>query len=107
MLLKKLLNINEKFTHPVKKQTIFNHVKEETNFLHEEDYNLMADLLHLPTTDKGYKYLLVIVDLASVDCDFEPIKTKDAEVTLTAIMMKAIFKRKYIKLPYAEEYDCE
>lgn len=63
----------------------------------KKGYNYQADLLLLPTTKLGYKYLLVMVDLWSNYFDIEPIKNKDASTMLQA--MKEIFKREYLKLP--------
>ena len=59
----------------------------------------MADLVQLPTTKEGFKYLLTITDLANSEFDIEPLKTKQPKETLQAL--KNIFKRKYIKLPLA------
>jgi hypothetical protein len=56
----------------------------------------MADLLFLPVT-KGFKYLFVIVDLASDEFDIEPIKDKTPSTVLSA--MQKCFKRKYINKP--------
>ena len=61
-----------------------------------------ADLLFLPE-DNGYKYLLVIVDLATRHVDAEPLKSKDSSVVLKAT--KKIFKRKYVKQPLRLEID--
>lgn len=61
-----------------------------------------ADLLFLPD-DNGYKYALVIVDLATRITDAEPIKTKTSKVVLEAI--KKIYKRKYLKIPEYLEVD--
>ena len=63
----------------------------------EEDFNYMGDLLILPETKEGYKYLLVILDLATSEFDMEPMKTKEADETLKAY--KKIIKRKIIKIP--------
>ena len=63
----------------------------------EEDFNYMGDLLLLPETKEGYKYLLVILDLATSEFDMEPMKTKEADETLKAY--KKIIKRKIIKIP--------
>ena len=52
----KKLNIDETYTK-APKQKVFNKVKD--NVPHVEDYNFMADLLLLPETKKGFKYLLV------------------------------------------------
>lgn len=95
-LLKKL-NIDETYTRKVKIPKLFNKVKD--NIPHIEDYNFMADILMLPETNKGYKYLLVLVDLATNEFDIEPMKNKDNNTVLRA--MKQMFKRPHIKKPYA------
>jgi Chromo (CHRromatin Organisation MOdifier) domain len=92
----KKLNINEEYTKATK-QKIFNKVKD--NVPHVEDYNFMADLLLLPETKKGFKYLLVVVDLGNDDFDIEPLKNKDSKSVLTGFTN--MFKRPYIKKPYA------
>ena len=65
------LNIDEKFTKTKKKPKTYTHIKD--NIPLKADYNLMADLLFLPQTE-GYKYLLVVVDLATDEFDMEPLK---------------------------------
>ena len=85
-------------TKPVKKRNQkYNRVIDNIPMI--EDYNFMADLLFLPETKNGYKYLLVIVDLSNNEFDIEPIKDKTPKTTLNA--MKTIFKRKYLDKPYA------
>lgn len=93
----KKLNIDETFTKETKKQKVFNNIRKNT--YPKEDYNMMADLLELPKTKKGFRYLFVIVDLFSREFDIEPIRNKDSETVLKA-MMKC-FKRKHINSPYA------
>lgn len=93
----KKLDIDETYTKPIKRPKRFTKVKDNIPLV--DNYNFMADLLFLPTDKKGFKYLLVLVDLANDSFDIEPIKNKDAETVLDA--MKAMFKRKYIKKPYA------
>ncbi len=89
----KSFNIDEKFTKPrLEKQPVYNHIKG--NIPRIEDYNFMADLLHLPTTEKGYKYLLVVVDLASKEFDIQPMKDTNSKSTVDAI--EKMFKRPYI-----------
>ena len=61
-----------------------------------------ADLLFLPNDD-GYRYLLVVVDIATRLCDAEPIKNKEAATVRDA--MKKIFKRKVLKMPLRLEVD--
>jgi len=96
--LKKTLNIDEKFTKRLKEQKVYNKVKASVPLI--EHYNYMCDLLFLPTDEKTKdKYLFVIVDLANDEFDIEPIKNKDAQTVLNAMLK--IFKRKYIKKPYS------
>lgn len=93
----KQLNINEEFTKRARKAKVFTKVKD--NVPKEANYNFMADLLELPKTKTGYKYLLVMTDLATNAFDIEPMKNKTSETTLQS--MKNMFKRKYIKQPYS------
>jgi len=95
-LLKKL-GIDEKFTKAIKQPRKFNKVKD--NIPLKQDYNFMADLLFLPETSSGYKYLLVMVDLANDEFDIEEIRNKESATVLSA--MKNIFKRGILKKPYA------
>ena len=93
----KKLKIDETYTKKIKKPRWFNRVKDNIPMI--EDYNFMADILMLPKTKKGFRYLLVIVDLASDEFDIEPMKTKEPKETLSA--MEKMFTRKHIKKPYA------
>ena len=93
----KELKINEKYSKPIKIKKEFSRVKD--NIPLKADYNLMADLLELPETKKGYKYLLVVVDLATDEFDIEPITNNKSLTVVDA--MKRMFKRRYIKKPYA------
>ena len=77
------------------KQKEYNHIYN--NIIHEEGYNYMADVIMFPTTSKGFKYLLVVVDLASNGFDIEPMKNKGAEDALNAY--QKMLKRSYIKMP--------
>jgi hypothetical protein len=94
-LLKKL-NIDETFTQKPKKDK-FDKIKENT--FPVGGYNYMSDLLELPQTKQGFKYLLVVVDLWNNNFDIEPIQSKSASDTLEAF--KTIIKRQYTKLPKA------
>ena len=49
-----------------------------------------ADLLMMPEDPKGYKYILICVDLATLKIDEEPLKTKEAIAILRGF--KAIYK---------------
>jgi hypothetical protein len=63
------------------------------------NYNLMCDLIELPTASAGYKYLFVICDIAgNGHFDIEPLKNKTPQACLTA--MKKIFDRPYVNRPY-------
>ncbi len=95
--LKNKLRINDLLTKPIKKDKNKTKISDVVTLI--EDYNLMADLLYLPTTEEKYKYLLVIVDLATHEFDMEPLKTKES--TEVAKAMKTIFKRNYVKKPEA------
>lgn len=68
------------------------------NIPRKADLNFMADLLMLPTSKEGYRYLLVVVDLATDEFEIEPIKNKEPDTVLKA--MKNMFKREHIKEPY-------
>lgn len=89
------LGIDEEFNLVHKKQKKFNKFKNNVPLY--ENYNIMTDLLLLPTTSKGYAYLLVAVDLGSNKFDMEPLKKKDARSTLDGLLR--IFKRDYVKKP--------
>ena len=93
----KALGISEEHTKPLRIKKMFNKVKD--NVPHIKNYNFMADVLFLPETKNGYKYLLVVVDIGTNACDFEPIKEKASETILQAF--QKIVKRKYLDKPYA------
>ena len=93
----KKIGIDETFTKPPRKQKVFN--KVASNVPPRVHYNYMADLLMLPTTKADYKYLLVVVDLATNEFDIEPMKDKNASTVLESF--QNMFKRKFIKKPYA------
>ena len=91
------LGIDETYTKPAKKPKVFTKVKDNIPLV--EHFNYMADLLFLPETKKGFKYCLAVVDLANNEFDIEPLKSKEPSEVLKA--MKLMFKRKFIKEPYA------
>jgi hypothetical protein len=94
----KKLNIDETYTKPVRKSTIkFDSVKANT--LLQPDYNYMADVLYLPKTKSGYKFLLCVVDLGTDEFDIEPMKQINSSNSLDA--MKKIFGRKILLKPKA------
>ena len=86
------------FTKTIKKPKYYNKVKD--NVLLKEDFNFMADLLFLPQTKQGFKYLFVIVDLATDEFDMEPMKNKTPSDIVKAVY--EINKRPYIRLYYDE-----
>lgn len=89
------LGIDDTYTR--KQKFVFDKVK--TNAFPKKNYNAMADLLMLPTTEKGYKYCLTVVDIWSNYMDFEPMKGKTSKECLDALLK--IFKRNYIDKPKA------
>jgi hypothetical protein len=86
-----------KHSKVITKKAKFDKVKDSVPAI--EDYNFQMDYLELPETKLGFNRLLVIVDLANDEVDFEPTKNKDSNTTLKA--MKTIFKRPYLNKPYA------
>ena len=84
-----------KFTNTPKKDKKQTKIKDVVTQI--KGYNMMGDLLHLPETKNGNKYLFVITDLSNGQFDMEPIKDKTAINILSAF--KKILKRKYIKIP--------
>ena len=67
-----------------------------------ENATHQADILFLPDDD-GFKYLLVVVDIATRKTDAQPLKSKDSDAVLKAI--QKIYKRKILKLPKRIEVD--
>jgi len=53
--------------------------------------------------DCGYKYLLVVVNIATSMCDAEPIKYKYSFIVRDAL--KRIYERKILKIPHKIEVD--
>ena len=95
MSIYKKYNADNRFTKFVKSK---HYTKIYDNIPHNKNLNFMMDVLFLPTTKHGYKYLLVCVDLFTRQFDIEPLKNKDPVSVLDAF--KKMIKRKYIKLPY-------
>lgn len=89
------LGINEEHTKGVKQPKEF--TKLTDNMYMKEDHTHMADLLMLPETSKGYKYLLVVTDIVTREFDIEPLKSKESNEVLAA--MKRMYKRPYLKKP--------
>lgn len=66
------------------------------DYVYDEDIYHQADLLFLPK-DKGYRYALVVTDVATRKSDAEPLKTKMASEVAEAF--KKIYKRGILKVP--------
>lgn len=62
----------------------------------QENDNHQADVLYLPD-DNGYKYCLVVVDVATNKTDAEPMKGRSSQDILKSI--KKIYKRDILDLP--------
>ena len=70
----------------------------------KEGINHQADLLFLPTDKFGYKYLLIVVDIADWRCDGVPLKSKTASSILSGF--KKIYEsRKILKFPVKMQFD--
>ena len=77
--------------------------ENETHFFNPTPNNThQADLLSLPN-DKGFKYLLVVVDISTKLVDAQPLRQKSAPAVLNA--MKKIYDRGILKLPQRLEVD--
>jgi len=88
----KKLGVDESDTAVRRMKNIFTKVKDVV--FPKGGYNFMADLLELPKTKAGYRYLLVVVDLWSDEFDIEPLKTTQSKEVLEAY--KTIVRRGYI-----------
>lgn len=89
------LGIDEFYTKSDTKQRKYN--KFINGIVPEPNFNYMSDLIQLPTTSKNFKWLLVVMDLATNLFDIEPMQNKTAVLTLDAF--KNIIKRGILKLP--------
>ena len=67
-----------------------------------ENATQQADLLFLPNDD-GYRYCLVVVDIATRKVDAEPLKTKESNEVKKAL--QKIYKRRILKSPLRLEVD--
>jgi len=84
-------------TKPPNPEKKYTNIRKNT--FPKEDYNFMADLLFLPTTEEGYRYALVVVDLWSREFDVQPLKNKTPATVLEAF--KEMVKRPYLNFPKA------
>ena len=95
--LKQLLNITNKqstFTKNYKKPKFYDKIKDNIPLI--ENKNFMMDYLFLPETKKKFRYLLVVVDLATDEFDIEPMKDKKPQSVVDAIL--EMDKRKFIDI---------
>ena len=70
--------------------------------VYEKNYANQADILFLPD-DNGYKYALVVVDDHTRACDAAPLRSKDADSVLKAIIK--IYNRGILHIPRVLEID--
>jgi hypothetical protein len=68
-----------------------------------ENGSHQIDTLYFTKDPTGNKYILVVVDLATRKTDAQPMKDKSSTEALKAL--KAIYKRKILKLPHYLECD--
>jgi hypothetical protein len=72
------------------------------NYVYSPNIAHQADLLFLPN-DRGYRYALVVTDIATLLSDAEPLKSKDSEEVAEAFYR--IYRRGILKLPRAIRMD--
>lgn len=73
------------------------------NNITEKGYMQQADLLYLPTDAFGYKYCLVVVDVATSKCDAQQLKNKTDVAVRSAF--KKIYSRKILDKPTIIRFD--
>lgn len=89
---KKKQEITQLFKIPLKEPR-----KLMPHFINSEANNTnQCDILYLPE-DQGYKYALVVVDVATNKCDAVALKVIDSKTVLKAII--SIYKRGILKMP--------
>jgi len=92
-----LLNIDNKLTKKrVRSQREYNNF--EDNIRLEKNCNYMSDILFLPTAKYGFKYLLIVLDIATRQFDCEKLKNKDSTTVLKAFK-KICDKSDYLTIP--------
>lgn len=67
------------------------------------NYLYQADTLYLPTSAFGFKYCLVVVDVADSKCDAVPIKNRDENSLLKGF--KKLFTQNILKPPIIMQMD--
>jgi hypothetical protein len=92
-----LLNIDNKLTKKrVRSQREYNSF--EDNIRLEKNCNYMSDILFLPTAKYGFKYLLIVLDIATRQFDCEKLKNKDSTTVLKAFK-KICNNSDYLTIP--------
>ena len=77
------------------------HIK---NNITDPNYLQQADVLYLPTSQFGYKYAFVIVDVATTKMDAIPIKNKTPQDIINALK-KVYITHNILELPYIIQFD--
>ena len=77
------------------------HIK---NNITDPNYLQQADVLYLPTSQFGYKYAFVIVDVATSEMDAIPIKNKTPQDIINALK-KVYITHNILELPYIIQFD--
>ena len=83
------------FLKVIKKDDI-PHIK---NNITDPNYLQQVDILYLPTSQFGYKYALVVVDVATSKMDAIPLKNKTPQDIITAIKQVYI-THNILEFPY-------
>ena len=92
-----LLNIDNKLTKKrVRSEREYNSF--EDNMRLEANCNYMSDILFLPTAKYGFKYLLIVLDIATRQFDCEKLKNKDSTTVLKAFK-KICNNSNYLTIP--------
>jgi len=93
---------NDELNNLYRKPVSENRFQTPVTQVFNEGVYYQADLLYMPE-DKGYKYILVCVDLYDGILDCEPLKNKAVKDIINAF--NNIFKRKYLKQPLIITFD--
>ena len=92
-----LFNFDNKLTkRRVRSQKEYNSF--EDNMRLEANCNYMSDILFLPTAKYGFKYLLIVLDIATRQFDCEKLKNKDSTVVLKGFK-KICSNSDYLTIP--------
>jgi hypothetical protein len=95
-------NKNDELNNLYKKPVSENRLQTPITQVFKKGIYYQADLLYMPE-DKGYKYILVCVDVYDGVLDCEPLKNRASSDIVKAFTK--IFKRKYLKEPLIITFD--